>query len=132
MKKNKIFAPDASPKNVTKADTRLFYWKCNNGKPHPYYASICQRLSGSKCAVCAGRQIIPETCLANLYPDIAAEWDYKKNAPLTPYSVGRGYDKIVYWKCSNPNHPSYPSYVYNRTKKGTGCKKCYEEKRSKK
>lgn len=130
--KNKIFAPDASPNNVTKGDSRLFYWKCNNGKPHSYYALIRQRLRGSKCAVCGGRQIIPETCLANLYRNIAAEWDYEKNAPLTPFDVGRGYNKIVFWKCSNSNHPSYPSYIYNRTKKGTGCKICYEEKRSKK
>lgn len=92
---------------------------------------IRQRLKGSKCAVCAGKQIIPETSLATLFPKIASEWDYDKNAPLTPLEVGKGYDKIVYWKCSNQNHPSYQSYVYNRTKKGTGCKKCYEEKRIK-
>jgi hypothetical protein len=130
FEKNKLSG--LSPKYVGKTHKDKFWWQCNNGKPHSYLAYIQQRLRGSKCAVCAGRQIIPETSLAHFFPDIAKEWDYEMNAPLTPLDVGKGYDKIIYWKCSNPNHPSYPSYVYNRTKKGTGCKRCYEERRHKK
>jgi hypothetical protein len=118
-----------TPNDIGKSNKNKFWWKCNNGKNHSYLAYVQQRLRGSGCAVCAGRQIIPETSLAFLFPDLAKEWDYEKNRPLTPLDIGKGYDGDVWWKCPNNKHPSYMSKVYNRTKKGTGCKKCYEEKR---
>ena len=118
-----------TPNNVGKTNSHKFWWKCNFGKAHSYLAYIQQRLNGSECAVCAGRQVVLETSLEFLYPEIAKEWDYIKNEPLTPSEVGKGYDKDVWWSCSNPRHSSYIAKVYNRTKKGTGCKKCYEEKR---
>ena len=123
---------EITPNDVCKSDNRKFYWKCNWGKPHSYSAFIQQRLRGTCCAVCAGRQFILETSLATLFPDIAKEWDYEKNTPVTPLEIGKGYDKDVFWKCSNTKHPSYQAKVYNRTKKCTGCKRCYEEKRQKK
>lgn len=121
-----------TPNGIGKTNYKKFWWKCNNGKNHSYLAYVQQRLRGSRCAVCAGRQIIPKTSLATLFPDIAKEWDYEKNSPLTPLDVGKGYDGDIWWKCSNNEHPSYMAKVYNRTKKGTGCGKCYKEKKRKK
>lgn len=120
-----------TPNDIGKTNIQKFWWRCDNGKNHSYLAYVQQRMKGSGCAVCAGRQVIPETSLATLFPDIAKEWDYEKNSPLTPSDVGKGYDGDIWWKCSNNDHPSYMAKVYNRTKKGTGCKKCYEEKRRK-
>lgn len=116
-----------TPFDFTKAYSNKVWWKCPKG--HSYPALVSQRRRGSHCSVCAGRYVIYETSLAFLYPDIAKEWDYEKNYPLTPDEVGKGYDKDVWWKCPNPQHPSYSAKVYNRTKKSTGCKKCYEERK---
>jgi hypothetical protein len=92
--------------------------KCNNGKNHSYLAYVQQRLRGSGCAVCAGRQIIPETSLATLFPDIAKEWDYEKNSPLTPLDVGKGYDGDIWWKClDNPEHTHPLSGIKSRIQK---------------
>ena len=120
-----------TPNDVGKYNSQKFWWHCNNGKPHSYLAFIQQRLRGSRCAVCTGRQIVPEISIASLFPEIAKEWDYERNTPLTPLDVGKGYDGDIWGKCPMDVHPSYMAKVYNRTKKGTSCKKCYEEKRQK-
>jgi len=118
-----------SPFEITKSYHQKVWWKCPKGHSYPAYVS--QRRRGSSCAVCAGRYVIPETSLATLYPDIAKEWDYDKNSPLTPDQVGKGCTRGVWWKCTNREHPSYITTVYNRTQKKTGCKRCYEERRKK-
>ena len=60
--------------------------------------------------------------LESLFPDIAAEWDHEKNAPLTPDSVGHGSTKRVYWIC--PKGHSYPARIDHRTIMHSGCPYC--------
>ena len=38
--------------------------------------------------------------LETKFPDIAKEWDYEKNAPLTPKQILAGSNKKVWWLCS--------------------------------
>lgn len=52
--------------------------------------------------------------LADLFPQLASEWDYDKNAPLTPHDVTPGQHKNVYWKCPICKQ-SYPAQISNRT-----------------
>lgn len=61
--------------------------------------------------------------LATKYPEIAAEWDYEKNSPLTPNVVPAHSGKKAWWIC--PKGHSYNSVIASRT--GTdkcGCKIC--------
>lgn len=61
--------------------------------------------------------------LAELYPEIAKEWDYKKNYPLTPDKVAAHAGKKAYWIC--PKGHSYPSEIASRTSKDAcGCPVC--------
>lgn len=61
--------------------------------------------------------------LAELYPDIAKEWDYEKNYPLTPDKVAAHAGKKAYWLC--PKGHSYPSEIASRTSKDAcGCPVC--------
>ena len=39
--------------------------------------------------------------IVDLFPDLAKEWDYKKNYPLIPVNFSRGSNVEVWWKCSN-------------------------------
>ena len=65
----------------------------------------------------------PEKSLATLYPKIAKQWDYDKNAPLLPTMFSRGSTKIVFWKCENGH--SYDMAIGERTgKKLVGCPYC--------
>lgn len=60
--------------------------------------------------------------LADLYPDIAKEWDYEKNYPITPQMKSQGSHDKVWWIC--PKGHSYDSIIYDRTSKNTGCPIC--------
>ena len=68
-------------------------------------------------------RVSPEYNLKYLYPEIAKEWDYKKNEldpeNYTPYST-----QVVWWKCSNSHE--WQAKIQTRTK-GSGCRRCYLE-----
>lgn len=60
--------------------------------------------------------------LRDLFPQIAAEWDYDKNRGIHPEHVSYGSHEVFMWKCPL-GHPSYPASVKNRTH-GKGCPVC--------
>lgn len=57
--------------------------------------------------------------LAEKYPDIAQEWDYKQNAPLTPDKMPAHSGRKAWWICPKC-HKSYDSVIASRT----GSDKC--------
>ena len=63
--------------------------------------------------------------LAVIAPELANEWDYRKNGTLLPSMVSiRASDK-VWWKCANGH--SWKAAIYNRSK-GSGCPYCAGKK----
>ena len=54
-----------------------------------------------------------EKSLANQFPELLSEWNYEKNAPLTPDKVSVGSSKKVWWKCKNGHE--WRTSVANRT-----------------
>ena len=61
--------------------------------------------------------------LADLFPLIAMEWDYERNAPLTPELVAAHSGKKAYWICENGH--SYSSVIASRTSPDAcGCPVC--------
>ena len=58
-------------------------------------------------------------------PDLAKEWDYEKNAPLTPNDVTAGMGTKVWWKCAKDH--SWQTYIYTRSS-GVGCPICSGKK----
>lgn len=112
-----------TPEDVIITDsTTHYYWKCTNGKPHSFHATIPKRIRGLKCAVCHGKQVAIDTSVEYLRPDLAKEW-HASNIYL-PSEVSLGSEKLITWKCKNSEHPTYESTVYNRSKHGVGCKLC--------
>lgn len=51
--------------------------------------------------------------LADLFPSIAKEWDYERNAPLTPELVAAHSGKKAYWICEKGHR--YSSVIASRT-----------------
>lgn len=72
-------------------------------------AEICKTMMNS----------INEKTLAELFPDIAKEWDFEKNYPSTPETVAAHAGKKAYWIC--PKGHSYPAVVASRTNKQRPC-----------
>ncbi|MAI75700.1 MAG: hypothetical protein CMM90_00750 [Rickettsiales bacterium] len=71
----------------------------------------------------------PENALSNTHPEIAAEWDYTANFPLTPANFTAGSNKKVWWICDNASH-KWQSKITNR-RAGKGCHFCSGHKPSK-
>jgi hypothetical protein len=67
-----------------------------------------------------------EKSLAFLYPNLIKEWDYQKNAPLTPDLFSAGSNLKAWWVCFK-NH-SWESTIKNRTGKNSGCPDCHKDR----
>lgn len=111
-----------TPNHVHAGSTKNAYWICPKG--HHYEMPPIRRTNlGCGCSICAGKQVIYETSLACLYPDIANEWDYDKN-DISPEEIAPKSSKRVWWICpENPKH-SYEATVAARTYSGNGCPFC--------
>lgn len=89
---------DLSPQDVITGSHKKVWWQCDNG--HEWKAQVRSRFAGTGCPYCSKRlPVAGETDLATLNPALAKEWDYKKNAPLTPDQVCLRSNKKVWWHC---------------------------------
>jgi hypothetical protein len=70
--------------------------------------------------LCNHRRV--ERSLSNQYPKVSKEWDYVKNATLTPEHVTAYSGQYVWWKCIKEH--SWWAMISNRTRFNQGCPKC--------
>ena len=113
-----------TPKDISYGSSRSCHWICARGHRWTTKAFL-RTTNGSGCPVCAGKKIVPGVNdLATLYPDLAAEWDGAKNAPLKPDALSPNAHNKVWWRCSVCGH-EWRSTVKSRggTLK-TGCPAC--------
>ena len=114
-----------TPEMVTAGSQRLVWWRCEKG--HSWRAQVRSRVSGCGCPVCAGKLAVAgENTLADVAPNLAAQWDAEKNAPLTPEMVTAGTRRKVWWRCGQGH--SYAAVIASRTARGTGCPYCANRK----
>ena len=74
-------------------------------------------------SVCDGKTIIPEVNdLASRAPKLASEWDFDKNAEITPDRIALHDNRKYHWRCSKCGH-SWKASPSNRAC-GKGCPKC--------
>ena len=59
-------------------------------------------------------------------PNLAREWDYERNKPLTPADIETGSDKKVWWQC--PQGHKYRESPSSRYMFENSCPICYESK----
>lgn len=88
------------PKNVPPFSGKKVWWQDRFG--HEWEAAIGSRSKGSGCPICAGRgrhKPTEQNNLASLCPEIASEWNYERNSPLTPDQVFANARKVVWWRC---------------------------------
>lgn len=111
-------------------------WTCPNG-----HAAYRQRVEmrtqrNMGCPACGrvksragqvNRAPKPGTSLAEVFPDLAAEWDYEANHPLTPADVAGRSNKKAHFICPR-GHGSHEAYISNRAA-GNKCPKCAAEDR---
>ena len=116
---------DASPDQVIDGSDKRYWWKCPEGTDHEWIASVGNRTQGrTGCPFCSGLRASITNSLLSLAPDLAAQWDPNKNAPLTPAQVVARSGRRVWWQCArNPSH-SWHAQIASRFK-GSGCPGCF-------
>lgn len=67
--------------------------------------------------------------LQTTHPELAKEWDFKRNYPLTPSDISYGCGKPFYWICPN-GHESYQQSPNKRTSQNAGCPECRKGRQS--
>jgi hypothetical protein len=68
----------------------------------------------------------PGESLADRQPEIAKQWAYDLNAPLSPDHFRHKANKYVWWRCEDGH--TWRGTINNRTQHGTGCPECPREK----
>ena len=86
------------PEHCTASSGQKVWWKCSKG--HEWQATISNRNRGNGCSYCAGKKVLKGyNDLATFYPQVATEWNYKRNGELTPATVTFASNKKVWWTC---------------------------------
>ena len=110
-----------TPSDVFPSSGRKVWWKCRAG--HEWLARVSSRTHGAGCPYCAGKAVLPGfNDLASARPELAAEWDTEKNAPLTPEQVTAYSNRKVWWRC--PLGHEYKAAIGSRSASNSGCPYC--------
>lgn len=112
-----------SIRSIPHSSQKKVWWRCKQG--HSWKATVGSRIiQGTGCPYCSGVRIWPGyNDLQTKRPELAAEWDMEKNAPLTPNMIGTGSPQKVWWIC--PKGHSYRSSIWNRARpRSSGCPYC--------
>ena len=118
---------DTKPSDYLPHSQRKVWWKCKTCS-YEWKTSINHRVNGTKCPKCMKvvaikNKITPKIkeSLAELFPEIALEWNYEKNdtkpSDYLPHS-----QRKVWWKCSKGHE--WESKIGNRTSLNRGCPYC--------
>lgn len=111
-------APD-TPQTVSYDSQRKMWWRCEKG--HSWQTAVYVRTSGAGCPYCTGRKVGYGNDLASLYPELAAQWDLRKNAPRKPSDVSAGSQRLAWWVCEKGH--SWRAQIKSRVS-GCGCPVC--------
>ena len=110
----------SEPSQFTAGSGKKAWWRCSKG--HLWEASIVNRVNGSNCPYCGNRKTLAGfNDLQTLYPEIAKEWAYEKNAPLQSSQFTPGSEKKVWWHCNKGHY--WQALICNRVS-GSNCPYC--------
>lgn len=86
------------PTKIVINSSKIVWWVCKNG--HEWQESVKSRTKGTKCPGCFGKRIIKGfNDLATVKPNLAKEWNYKKNKGLKPDNISCCSNQRVWWIC---------------------------------
>ena len=111
------------PYDYRAGSSKLVWWQCLKHSDHEWRAQISRRTRGSGCPQCANKIVSAQNNLKANFPEIASEWNYAKNEPLTPENFVKHSGTNVWWKCKKCNY-GWEAPIDRRTSKGRGCPNC--------
>ncbi len=113
------------PENYTYGSGIKVWWKCPVAADHEWEASINDRTgSNSLCPFCNNLKFAKSNSLQVLYPEVASEWNPKRNGTLKPSEIRAGSNKKVWWKCPEGEDHEWEAIIRSRTYQGSSCPFC--------
>ena len=117
------------PTQVTAGSNIRVYWKCHVCGYEWESMVVSHAKAIFSCEKCSykDKQLkrFGNKTLVESHPQLADEWDYKKNGELTPYNVTAHLYKRVNWICHKGHH--WAQYVSVRANLNVGCPYCKKE-----
>ena len=114
-----------TPYDVRPGSSKIVFWQCPINPDHVYKSNIHQRThKKSLCPICQMKAVLHNNSIAKLYPELIAEWDFKKNNTIDPKNVTPGSVKKVWWICKNNHEHRFEATITDRVK-GKSCQICY-------
>ena len=108
------------PTKLTLGSHTKVWWKCSRN--HEWYAAISDRNRGTNCPFCSGNKIlVGYNDLESTNPTLTKEWNFEKNAGISPKDVMPNSSKKVWWKCSKGHE--WQAKISHRNS-GVGCPYC--------
>ena len=93
-----------------------------------YKIRIYHRVKGMGCPVCAGKRVAKGiNDFGTKYPNLLKEWDFNKNADVSPFEIVPSSDLNVWWTC--PIGHEYRASVSSRVN-GKHCPVCQKTHRT--
>ena len=118
---------DLKPEQFTPGSHEKVWWKCPKG--HEYQMIINKRRAGDNCPYCSSHKFRSGyNDFTILYPDIAREWNYKKNNNLNPSQFFAKDKNKFWWTCSKCGS-IWNASIRSRIQKVAKCPKCITENR---
>lgn len=109
-----------NPTEVTVGSYKKIHWICE--KSHTWTSSGAVRQHADGCPYCVGNRLWTGfNDLQTINPSLVLEWDFEKNAHITPDKVTRSSSTPAWWTCSKGH--SWKALVSDRTD-GHGCPQC--------
>ena len=96
--------------------------------PLPFYNSVSINVERDKNEIREYLTPIPNS-LAELRPDLVAEWNYEKNGKLVPAMFGINSNDKVWWMCGTCGHEWATTIIHRGGKRNSGCPECSKIKR---
>lgn len=114
------------PTQVMPGAHQKVWWRCPKG--HSWQASVAGRVtSNAGCPFCAGQKVLSGfNDLASLHPQLAEQWDWKKNGALTPEAVSAYSNRRVWWLCDKGH--SFCAVIAHRVNRESDCPYCTNRK----
>lgn len=118
---------NVSPYDVISGSGRKIWLKCDKCG-YTWEATVNHITKrGINCPCCINKVVVPGVNdLATTHPQLLEDWDYENNI-LLPTQTVAGTSKKIFWKCHKCGHMWQASGATRV--KGTGCIKCYRERR---
>ncbi len=114
-----------SLQNITYGVLEIAQWKCPEDPMHVWKMPIsefCRRKLN--CPFCAVKPVPVIKQLISKRPELAAEWDFTANLPLSPTTIAWNADRSVFWICKEDSEHRWRSNLRARAARGERCPFC--------